>query len=77
MCGVPLFARRLLVGLQDPIDPGNNWRHFYLLSFGLLPRYWYRIGDRFAHRPPVHAQLLRYSFDRPDAMLVLAPDLLE
>ena len=30
----------------------------------------------FAHHSPVHSQLPSHPFDRPDAVLVLAPDLL-
>ncbi len=77
MGGVPLFARRFLVGLQNSFDPRNHRSHFHLLPLGLLPRFRYRIGDRFAHHPPVHAELLRHPFDCSDAMRVFTPDLLE
>src|SRR5260370_22297642 len=74
---MPLLTRYLLVGFQYPIDPRNCRIHSPLLPFVLLPRFRHRIADRFAHHPPVHAQLLGYPFDRPGPMLVFTPDLFE
>ena len=35
------------------------------------------VGNRVAHHPPVHPELPRHPFYGPDAVLILAPDLLE
>ena len=42
-----------------------------------LRRWRNSVRDRIPHHPPVHPQLPGYPFDCPDAMLILAPDLLE
>jgi hypothetical protein len=50
---------------------------FALSRFGLLPRLRHRAANRLAHHPPVHAELLRYPFDRSHALFVFTPDLLQ
>src|SRR5438128_378690 len=74
---VPLFPRRLLVRFQDLLDPRDHRHHLWLLPFRFLPRSWHRTVDRLAYHPPMNPELPRHPLDRPDAVFVLAPNLLE
>jgi hypothetical protein len=72
-----LLARRLAVGFQDGVDEGNQRSHHRPLACRPLALRRLRIRQRLAHHPAVNAKLSGDSLDRPDAELVLPPNLLE
>ena len=74
---VPLFARRLAIRFQDPVDEGGHrlqpraGTHRGRLLLG------HRALHGFAHQPAMHAELPGHALDRTEAELVLASDLFE
>jgi hypothetical protein len=59
MRGVPLFPRRVLIGLQNSVDGILQRPQARRLPFVLLALRRDRAGDRLAHHPTVHSMLLR------------------
>jgi hypothetical protein len=75
--GVPLFARRLAIRLQDPVDEGGDRLQAWAGAHrgALLPGH--RALHRFSHQPAMHAELPGHALDRAEAELVLPSDLFE
>jgi len=62
---------------QNRIDDRNRRLRFRSRSNGYLPVLRDGAGQRLAHEPPMDSQLPRHPLDRPCAVVLLTPDLLE
>jgi len=76
-CRVPLLAGRRPVGLQNPIDEGLNRIQLRLRAWLVHPRWRHRIGQRLPHDATMDPQLPGHALNRPDAELILPPNLRE
>jgi hypothetical protein len=75
--GLPLFPWCFPVRFQDGVNECHRRHQLKARPLHLLPRFRYCASDRFPHHSPMHTQLLGNPGNRPDAELVLAPDLFE
>src|SRR5207253_294885 len=73
-----LFPRRVAVASQNQIDEFRYGIDLRSLSFGNLPAWRVRVGQRLPYHSPMHSKLLCHTFNgciRPE--LELSPDLLK
>ena len=73
---VPLLPRRLPVLSQNAVNKARRRPQSGPFPIGELPFPWHGVAYRLPNHPPVRLKPAGYTFDRPDAVFVLAPDLL-
>src|SRR6266540_1153745 len=74
MCGVPLFARRLTIRLQNLIDEGLYRAYFRPAADRVFALRRQGLLERLPDLAPMHSQFPGHSFDRPHPVLILASD---
>jgi hypothetical protein len=77
MCGVTPLARRAAVSRQNGVDEGTQWSDYRLCPCHQLALRRFGLRQRLPYHPPMHAQLVRHSFNRADPKLVFPANLLE